>query len=283
MEKLQIIVCAHKQDSYTRNGGIYKAIQLGKSLHPDLDLGYLNDNIGDNISDKNPNFCELTGLYWAWKNLPKSEYIGLCHYRRYFDVDINESNVDKLLKGKDVLCVSVGTNQSKTSRVKDLMVMTSQEDYYIFADTFLSLYPQYHQAFMKFFYYSRESYPFQLFVMRWDLFDKYCTILFNTLFEMEKRVKTHNYSRQKRSIGYYGECFLGLFISALNLKVKKVPLLAIGDISNSVSVFSKLYNLYKKCSYFFVDLPNCLKKEINVPEAIRVGFKQDGIELRVLK
>ncbi len=47
------------------------------------DFGYTKDNTGDNISVKNPNYCELTGLYWAWKNL-NCEYIGLCHYRRYF-------------------------------------------------------------------------------------------------------------------------------------------------------------------------------------------------------
>ena len=49
------------------------------------DLGYTKDNIGDNISEKNPKFCELTGLYWAWRNL-NSEYIGLAHYRRHFSL-----------------------------------------------------------------------------------------------------------------------------------------------------------------------------------------------------
>ena len=46
-------------------------------------IGYQPDNIGDNISSKNPSFCELTGLYWAWKNLD-NEYLGLAHYRRHF-------------------------------------------------------------------------------------------------------------------------------------------------------------------------------------------------------
>ena len=63
---------------------VYMPLQVGKALS-DVDLGVQGDDEGDNISTKNPNYCELTGLYWAWKNLKDADYIGLAHYRRYFD------------------------------------------------------------------------------------------------------------------------------------------------------------------------------------------------------
>ena len=44
----------------------------------------LHDNDGENISSKNPMYCELTAQYWAWKNAD-ADYYGFCHYRRYFD------------------------------------------------------------------------------------------------------------------------------------------------------------------------------------------------------
>lgn len=44
---------------------------------------FTGDDTGESISEKNKNYCELTGLYFGWKNL-EAEYIGLCHYRRYF-------------------------------------------------------------------------------------------------------------------------------------------------------------------------------------------------------
>ena len=60
---------------------MYLPVQMGHAIHPGI--GYIGDDTGENISERNGNFCELTGLYWAAKNLD-SDYIGIVHYRRYF-------------------------------------------------------------------------------------------------------------------------------------------------------------------------------------------------------
>ena len=77
---IKILVATHKK-YWMPKDDIYFPIHVGREGK--ADLGYIGDNTGDNISAKNANYCELTGLYWAWKNL-KCDYIGLCHYRRYF-------------------------------------------------------------------------------------------------------------------------------------------------------------------------------------------------------
>ena len=60
----------------------FSPIQVGCALTT-LDLGLTRDDTGPNISAKNPSYCELTALYWAWKNVD-APYYGLMHYRRIF-------------------------------------------------------------------------------------------------------------------------------------------------------------------------------------------------------
>ena len=84
-KSVKIIIAAHKECDLPRDE-IYLPLFVGAAGHRgeegfEIPAGFTPDDTGDNISDKNPYYCELTGLYWAWKNLDE-DYIGLAHYRR---------------------------------------------------------------------------------------------------------------------------------------------------------------------------------------------------------
>ena len=93
--KIEIFVLTHKKFELPLDN-LYKPLLNGSITYED-DFGYLRDDSGDNISDLNKYYAELTGVYWAWKN-SDADIIGFCHYRRYFAKNISL----KLLKKEDI-------------------------------------------------------------------------------------------------------------------------------------------------------------------------------------
>lgn len=91
-KNIKIIVATHKKYKMPVDE-IYLPMHVGADGKESL--GYIKDNSGDNISYKNPYFCELTGLYWAWKNI-NADYIGLVHYRRHFIMKKNQKINSKI-------------------------------------------------------------------------------------------------------------------------------------------------------------------------------------------
>ena len=93
---VKIMVCCHKKTDVCTDD-IYLPIQVGHAMSTyDMDMqkdDRLNENKCENISKYNNIYCEMTAMYWAWKNLRKIykdvEYVGLCHYRRYFFIGDN--------------------------------------------------------------------------------------------------------------------------------------------------------------------------------------------------
>ena len=80
MSTIKIGVACHKPSELPKNN-LFLPIRVGAALASN-DLGLQRDDEGDNISKKNPQYCELTAQYWLWKNA-KADYYGLCHYRRF--------------------------------------------------------------------------------------------------------------------------------------------------------------------------------------------------------
>ena len=103
MMRTKMLVCCHKPDPAIRTEEPYLPLQVGKANHPELDLGFATDNTGDNISERNEGWSELTGMYWGWKNVRDVDYLGVCHYRRYFNIDFSRQSVEELLRGKDII------------------------------------------------------------------------------------------------------------------------------------------------------------------------------------
>ena len=80
---VKILIACHKPSPIPKAEVLFPVL-VGKK-GADIQMDIQGDDEGENISDKNYCYCELTALYWAWKNLKDVDVIGLCHYRRYFD------------------------------------------------------------------------------------------------------------------------------------------------------------------------------------------------------
>jgi hypothetical protein len=83
MSKISIYIAYHKE-SHLVETDVYTPIHVGRALSDKILPGMIGDDTGNNISHLNPIYCELTAAYWAWKNDIDSDFIGLCHYRRFF-------------------------------------------------------------------------------------------------------------------------------------------------------------------------------------------------------
>jgi len=81
MCNIKILVATHKESFVLQNPLLFP-IQVGSVLSGKRLPDMLHDATGDNISEKNKSYCELTAQYWAWKNLD-ADYYGFFHYRRY--------------------------------------------------------------------------------------------------------------------------------------------------------------------------------------------------------
>jgi len=248
---IKILVCCHKEDIYLSIPP-YMPIHVGKEKSS-IELGIPGDNTGDNISTKNNSYCELTGMYWAWKNLKGLDAIGLCHYRRYFDfhkqcpsylpygnfkveyfekIDFNLTDkISKYIEKGYVIVPSkiiLGTtlevqycliHDSKDLRTLENVIKDHCNDRY--ADAF------YHVI-----HGNNKLHPFNMFIMPWDVFDRYCQWLFPILKAVELKTDTHSYDPyQQRLFGFMAERLFNVFLYAERIRTKDFPVICINESS----------------------------------------------------
>lgn len=270
---IKILVACHKADPNIRHDEIYMPIQVGKAMHPDLDLGFQTDNTGENISEKNGSYCELTALYWAWKNLKNIDYVGLAHYRRYLDFDLTKKSSTNELKSYDIILPPpVILNKSV---FEELVFWTSLEDAYIFLDSLITLHPDYEHDILNYYFNNNRFTQCNMMIMCTELFDSYCQFLFPVLELTENRLRPAPYTRHRRALGYMAETMIGLWTIHNKLKYKVVPIIT--DIKTNKLKY-RLNNLRFNIAFKLSKHLSPLTSLTIIPPVV-TGFKQDSIEL----
>ena len=183
-------------------------------------MGFIKDNIGENISAYNSEFCELTGLYWAWKNIV-SDYIGLVHYRRHFAGKKCGDVWERILTYNDL--------EPYTKDIK--IFVPKKRKYYIetleshYAHThyiehlcetrniITDKYPNYLNCYDRVIK-QRSGYMFNMMIMKRELLNDYCEWLFDILFDLKNKVDVKALSDfQRRYLGRISEILFNVWLN----------------------------------------------------------------------
>ena len=213
-KKITVMIAAHKKYQMPTDE-MYLPVHVGaagKESIEDNGKTYQRDDDGENISELNPFFCELTGLYWAWKNL-NVDYTGLVHYRRHFSVHPHDKDKwDSVLKKKeieqDLGKIKVFVPRKRWYYIETLYSHYAHTHYADQLDETRKIietrYPEYGNSFetaVK----QRWGYMFNMMIMEKELFDEYCSWLFDILFELRTRIgKEAEESLDKFQGRFYG-------------------------------------------------------------------------------
>ncbi|HAO05990.1 MAG TPA: exopolysaccharide biosynthesis protein [Chryseobacterium sp.] len=253
--KVKILVCTHKK-ALCLTDDIYMPIQVGR-VEVDYDLGFQTDLTGDNIGDKHFTYSEYTGIYWAWKNLKNVDYIGWCHYRRYFCLNNGkEYNRETLIiKEDDLFKFDFSTNSLKSylseydiilpikrvfpSSVWDVMKRChDNRDLKITEEILQNMYPEYMPTFNKYLKNTNRLEQLSVFITKWEIFDNYCKWLFSILFEIEKRADILNNSiHTERKIAFIAEQLSSVYYHHNKLKIKHLPVAWVNPNAKNKSWF----------------------------------------------
>jgi hypothetical protein len=221
---------------------MYVPLHVGAALSQSS-FGIERDDTGDNISQRNPYFSELTALYWLWKN-STADYKGLVHYRRYFASPgfSRHFKTDRMSRiiSKDELLPLLHAHSIVVPRKRNYVIETvySHYSHTLHASQLNEarkvlgeLYPDCVQSFDKVMK-RRKAHIFNMMVMRADLFGDYCTFLFTVLDELCTRMDPRQYdSFNARYPGRVSELLLDVWIDAHHYGYSEVPLVNIEPVN----------------------------------------------------
>lgn len=259
----KILVCTHKDFNYVANDSFFP-ILVGSSKN-NAKSEYQRDDEGDNISNKNKNYCELTGLYWAWKNLENYDYIGLCHYRRYFNF---KSKKNRQVTNQQFVS-SIRDYSFEESFIEDFDVILSKpiiypetnqtfyykshipEDLKLLQDIIYENYPDYIRAYKNVMN-RNVLYPYNMFIMNKENFNNYCEWLFAVLDKLESQLIVSHYPYQARVFGFLSERLLNVYVEHHNFRKKEIGIDLIVNNAKNSSVVQEFTQKFLKKTVFFL-------------------------------
>jgi len=213
---LKLVVAAHKRYRMP-SGSAYVPLQVGAEGKPPI--GFLRDDTGENISARNANYCELTGLYWAWRNLD-AEAIGLVHYRRLFKATSQAISI--ALETHDAVLPQprryvIETNYSQYAHAHHAEDLDATRA--VIAERCADYLPAFDAVMRR-----TSGHRFNMFVMRRDVLDRYCTWLFDVLFALEARLDISAYSpNDARVFGFVAERLLDVWLERNDVSFVELP------------------------------------------------------------
>ncbi len=244
VKRVKIYVASHKPiEKY--GDECYQLIHVGAAQHEDVNIvGAVKDDYNpDNISSKNDIYCELTALYYVWKNVHDIDVTGLVHYRRFFtrntrvvknpnDIILTQEEILDALCEKDII---LGSPSKKKYAVGGFFTNPLDvPEFAIYRNILPSiklLYPEYVEDYYKEFFEPTMSFC-NMMICKKDLFDQYCEFLFNILFDAEKRWKAMGIGIAPREMGYISEYILNCWIRhQKQLKICYKPIMLFEDTS----------------------------------------------------
>ncbi len=187
-------------------------IQVGAALCKER-VADLLDCDGENISEKNINYSELTALYWMWKHWlledgvsDGGDYYGLVHYRRI--LDLSEDDVYRLTdNGVDVVLPYPMPYEPDIEAHHERYL--KEEDWNAVWTALRELRPEYAARFQGILR-QRYLYNYNIVVARKKVLADYCSWLFPIL-ERVEQIAPKGDVRADRYIGYVGETLSTLY------------------------------------------------------------------------
>lgn len=245
----EIYVVSHKKTRMP-DGDIYLPVQVGPA--EENFQGFVRDNTGDNIASKNPNYCELTVQYWAWKNR-NVDVKGIVHYRRLFSNGkkmlfaspekkfqnvLDEKTLGEIMKNHDVI-LPKKRNYFIETLWSHYIHSHKTEGLVALRDVIAEKYPDYLEKFDE--VTSRtKAHMFNMIISKSPIFDEYSKWLFEVLGEVEKRVDISDYSSyEARIYGFLSELLMDVWIEKNNINYYELPVMFMEkqDIVKKLGIF----------------------------------------------